>query len=331
MNLYLLVDCSDVALGNLLSIIKNIVNIIWIVGPILAIVSLAINLSLMVKDPDDKKVPKKIKNSLLALVFLFLVPTIISAFMIMMGDSNTFSACWNKEYTFSGNAEFKEIDGEKELKPITGTNYELGDPDVDDILSGNYIDITDTSCGDLEYCNKFLSVMVNNSKKFSAAIKSGRPFVDYNWKTAKSTWAEAIRDAQNGKKVTTTCVVPAAWGMTEVMGERTVLNSVGYGGFQGYNSKKKITQYTKQYKFDGSMSVKTAIQKGMIQPGDIIGVKAHTFAIYSVDKAKGTAVVFDGGHSFTTTCGDYDCSPMFTYSAKRNASMPLYQIVRWVK
>ena len=331
MNLYLLVDCSDVALGNLLSIIKNIVNIIWIVGPILAIVSLAVNLSLMVKDPDDKKVPKKIKNSLLALVFLFLVPTIISAFMTMMGDSNTFSACWNKEYTFSGNAEFKEIDGEKELKPITGTNYELGDPDVDDILSGNYIDITDTSCGDLEYCNKFLSVMVNNSKKLSAAIAKGHPRVEYNYGDSKRTWAEAIKAAENGRLVATTCVVPANWGLTEVMGERTVLNSVGYGGFEGYTKKKKITQYTKQYKFDGSMSVKTAIQKGMIQPGDIIGVKAHTFAIYSVDKTKGSAVVFDGGHGFTDSCDDYNCTPMYPYGAKRNAGYKLYQIVRWIK
>ena len=331
MNLYLLVDCSDVALGNLLSIIKNIVNLIWIVGPILAIISLAINFSLMVKDPDDKKVPKKIKNSLLALVFLFLVPTIINAFMSMMGDNNNFSACWNKDYSFSGNSEYKEIDGEKKAKPISGTNYEYGNSDENEILSGDYIDITDTSCGELEYCNKFLTIMVNNSRKFSAAIKEGHAKVDYNWRTSRKTWAEAIRDAQNGKKVTTTCVVPAIWGMSEVVGERTVLNSVGYGGFEGYNSNKKITKYTKQYKFDGSMSVKTAIQKGMIQPGDIIGVQAHGFAIYSVNKTTGSAVVFDGGHLFTTTCGDYDCSPMFTYSAKRNAGMKLYQIVRWVK
>ena len=330
MNLYLLIDCIDAALGNILSIIKNIVNIIWIAGPILAIISLAINLTLMVKDPDDKKVPKKIKNSIIALILLFLVPTIINASMYALGDNTTFSSCWNTEYKFSSNSTYKEIDAEKKLNKLNGGDYEHGIPENDLELS-DYVDITDTSCGDLEYCNKFLSVMVNNSRRFSAAIKSGRAKVDYNWKTSRKTWAEAIRDAQNGKKVTTTCVVPAAWGMTEVMGERTVLNSVGYGGFEGYNSNKKITKYTKQYKFDGSMSVKTAIQKGMIQPGDIIGVHAHTFAIYSVDKAKGSAVVFDGGHLFTTTCGDFDCSPMFTYPARRNAGMKLYQIVRWIK
>ena len=60
----ILLDCNNAALGSILFIIKNIVNLIWIVGPILAIVSLAVNLTLLVKDPEDKKLPKKIKNSL---------------------------------------------------------------------------------------------------------------------------------------------------------------------------------------------------------------------------------------------------------------------------
>ena len=139
----------------------------------------------------------------------------------------------------------------------------------------------------------------------------------------------AIKAAEQGKLVATTCVVPANWGLTDVMGKVTVVNSEGPGGFQGY--KGKIKQYTKQYKFDGSLSVKAAIQKGMIQPGDIIGVKLHTFAINSVNQKTGSAVVFDGGHTFTNGCKDYKCSTMLTYSAKRNASMRLYQIIRWVK
>ena len=67
----ILMECNDVVLGGVLSILRNILNFVWILGPILAIISLIINITLLVKDPDDKKVPKKIKNSILALFILF--------------------------------------------------------------------------------------------------------------------------------------------------------------------------------------------------------------------------------------------------------------------
>ena len=329
----ILIDCNDAALGGILYFVKNFLTIIWIVGPLLSIIGLVINLITLVKDPENKKAPKKIKNSVIALVILFLIPTIVNAVMYLLDDKFEISACWNNNAVKPDyNSKYIEINP-GENKPVYSNPdaYEKGVAKKDNDES-SYSDIYNdpvTSCGNLEYCNKFLTSMVNNSKRLSDAIAKYHPPVEYNYGDHKTTWAAAINEAEHGRLVATTCVVPTNWGLTDVMGKKTVVNSVGKGGFYGY--KGKLTQYTKQYKFDCTMTVKTAIQKGMIQPGDVIGVKAHTFSIYSVNQKTGSAVIFDGAHRFTDKCAKQRCSPMFTYSARENASMKLCQILRWVK
>ena len=331
----ILMSCNNAILGMFLYFVKSVLKIIWIVGPLLAMISLIINIVMLVKNPDDKKVPAKIRNSIIALVVLFMIPTIVMAAMSLANDSTELGACWKQDVTKPDtNSTYKnpysDTENTQSIIPDP-SRYDSGKPKPTTSVGAysNPEDIPITSCGSLEYCNRFLTIMYNNSKRLSEAIARYHPPVDYNWGASKHTWAEAIRTAEQGKLVATTCVVPASWGLTEIAGKRTVLNSVDLGGFHGY--KGKITQYTKQYKFDGSMSVKTAIQKGIIQPGDIIGVKAHTFAIYSVNQKTGTAIVFDGGHKFTNDCKDYKCSPMVSYSAKGNGNMRLYQLVRWVR
>ena len=93
----ILMECNSAVLGNILYIVKNILKLIWIAGPILAIISLIINFMMLVKDPEDKKVPKKIKNSLIALVVLFMIPTIVNVAMSLANDSTEISACWNRD------------------------------------------------------------------------------------------------------------------------------------------------------------------------------------------------------------------------------------------
>ncbi len=332
----ILTNCNNAELGSILYIVKNILNILMIIAPILAIISLSILFFKMVKDPDDKKGLPKIRNSLIALAVLFLIPTIINAFMYMLGDNSEFSSCWvnAKKPTYSNTYIDPDPGKKKNSILFNPSEYEKGEKKKsntsgDNGSYNNSIDTPVTSCGNLEYCNKFLTSMVNNSKRLSDAIARNNAPVTYSWPKAKKTWADAIATAEKGQLVATTCLVPANWGVTDIIGKHSPLNSVGKGGFHNY--KGEITKYTKQYTFDGSMSVKTAIQKGMIQPGDIVGVKGHTFAIYSVNQSTGSAVVFDGGHRFTTKCGDSKCSPMFTYSAGSNASMKLYQVIRWVK
>ncbi len=332
----ILMNCNDAGLATILAVVKNMLNIIWIVGPIVSIIALIIGITKLVTTPDDKKIPKTIFNSLIALVVLFLIPALVNGVMYMLGESSSVSSCWNRSSTISFSSSYINPYGSDRRRGFVHnpSEYEKGDEKKTD-NSGTYTNdadyaITDTSCGSLEYCNKFLTSMVNNSRRLNDAIIKNNAPVTYSWPKSAKSWGAAIRIAERGGLVATTCVVPANWGVTDVVGSHSPLNSVGLGGFHNY--KGKITQYTKQYKFDGSMSVKTAIQRGMIQPGDIVGVKGHTFAIYSVNKSTGSAVVFDGGHRFTVPCQKKrQCSPMFTYSAKANASMRLYQLIRWVK
>ena len=328
----ILMECNDVILGSVLTILKNILNIIWIVGPILAIISLIINITTLIKEPDDKKVPKKIKNSILALVFLFFVPTIVNAFMYMLDDSTELSACWAGDIsTLKSNSSY--IDPHKGNKKGSIYNdrgdYEKGENRTttgDSDFSG----VSDTSCGQLEYCNKFLTSMVNNSKRLNDAILKNHASVVYSNSGDPRSWAEAIKVAESGGTVKISCNRPSHWGMRDITGEYRDFWSLAAGGFKNYGGP--MTSYTKQIKLDGSMSVKSAIQKGVVQPGDILGVKSHTFAIYSVNRSDGSAVVFDGGHKFTNKCQrERKCSPMFTYSSSINAGYSLYQIIRWVK
>ena len=328
----ILMDCNNLVLGNVLGILRNILNIVWIAGPILAILSLTINFIKLSKDPDDKKIPVKIKNSFIALILLFLVPTIVNASMLLLDKDSEISACW------SGDVNPQKYDsayidpyGNKDKSTLYNDidEYEKGEKRKDDDTSNSTGDMQVTACGSLEYCNKYLTSMVNNSKRLSEAIYKNNAPVEYSWPKSASTWQEAISLAEKGKLVATTCVVPANWGVTDTIGKHRVLNSVGSGGFHNYSGV--ITKYTKQYKFDGSMSVKTAIQKGIIQPGDIIGVSGHTFSIYQTNK-DGSAIVFDGGHQFTNKCkGHKKCSPMFTYSSNQNSGYKLLQLIRWVK
>ena len=330
----LLVDCHSAVLGSFLYFTKNILNLIWIIGPILAMISLIINFLKMMRDPEDKKTPKKIQNSFIALAVLFLIPTIVNIVMLMVDDRAEISACWNADIDKPDyNSTYINPYGDETTTPIYSdpTGY---DPSIkkDSSEEGTYndqIDMPVTSCGNLEYCNKFLTSMYNNSKRLSDAIARNNAPVEYNYHDHKKTWALAIQAAEQGKLVATTCVVPTNWGLTDVLGKTTVVNSVGYGGFQGY--KGKLTNYTKQYKFDCKTTVKDAIRKGWIQPGDVIGVHAHTFSIYSVNQKTGSAVVFDGGHRFTNKCKKSKCSTMMTYSASANNGMKLCQLIRWVK
>ena len=325
----ILMECNDVVLGSVLSILKNILNFIWILGPILAMVSLIINLTMLVKDPDDKKIPKKIKNSILALIILFLVPTIVNAAMYMLDDRTELSACWAGDIEkVNSNASYIDPHSGRNKSTMfnSRSEYEQGDKRS----STDDFDASVTSCGNLEYCNKFLTSMYNNSKKLNDAILKNKASVVYSNSNGPRSWAEAIKVAESGKTVRISCNRPSHWGMKDITGEYKNFYSVGTGGFKNYSGP--MTKYTKQLKYNGSMSVKTAIQKGMIVPGDIIGVSGHTFAIYSVNKSEGSAVVFDGGHKFTNKCQrERKCSPMFTYSASTNAGYRLYQIIRWVK
>lgn len=144
-------SCSDPALGAFLAIVKNILSVIQIIGPIVCIVSLTYHIIMLVKSPDDKKAFPKIKNSLLALAVLFLIPFIVNAVMGLLDDSTTLSDCWNNTTTIVGNGGtyIDPNSGSNKKKPIyeNSSDYESGVPSESstDGNNGNSSNSTSTS------------------------------------------------------------------------------------------------------------------------------------------------------------------------------------------
>lgn len=87
--------CSSPILARILNLIKTSLNIIQIIGPILAMIALVLNFTKLTTNPDEKKYKKGLINSLIATVMLFLLPAIINLTMSLLGNTFTISSCWN--------------------------------------------------------------------------------------------------------------------------------------------------------------------------------------------------------------------------------------------
>ena len=95
-NFDLLGACDDYGLAVFLGIIKKFLNILQIIGPILAIISLVVIFVKMISNPEEKKMKNAIRNCLIALVMLFLIPALVNLVMQLFDDKFTISACWNE-------------------------------------------------------------------------------------------------------------------------------------------------------------------------------------------------------------------------------------------
>ena len=126
--------CSNPGIESILAIVKRILSLIQIIGPILAIVSLVIQITMLVKDPDDKDKKKihRIHNSVIALMVLFFVPVIVNAFFALLDDSTNFSSCWNNaNIRTNKKTTYQEIDNKKNKTNsfiIPPEDYEKGTP-----------------------------------------------------------------------------------------------------------------------------------------------------------------------------------------------------------
>lgn len=162
-----LIECNSAVLAGILSIVKNLLALIQIIGPLLAICSMVMLFIKMSMSPDDKKIPKKIFNSCLALVLLFFIPLFVTVVLNMVDESSNFGACWNNVNSSSGfgNAGYIEVDDEKDRVNIIGnSNYESGVP------SSNNSSISNSN-------NSTSSSSNNSSSNTTPIIDNGGPRV----------------------------------------------------------------------------------------------------------------------------------------------------------
>ena len=121
--------CSSPELGGILYTVKSVLTIISIIAPILLLIMGSIHLVNLVKDPDDKKKLAKLKNSAIAAVVIFLIPTIVNAAMYMLNDSFTISDCWNKAQKPTYSTKYIETsDGKRKTFYTNPSDYQKGTP-----------------------------------------------------------------------------------------------------------------------------------------------------------------------------------------------------------
>ena len=124
-------SCNDPALLSILSIVRRILSLIQIIGPILALVSLSIHLIRLMKNPDDKKGMKPVYNSIIALMLLFFVPVFVNAVFGWLDTSTKFSSCWNSaDYKQSSETTYVPVDSTAKPSSIISNpgDYEKGTP-----------------------------------------------------------------------------------------------------------------------------------------------------------------------------------------------------------
>ena len=126
---------------------------IRIIVPILLILSIMISLCKIVINPDDKKLQKRIKNKIIAVIIMFFIPTIVKAVIYTVSTTST---CLEEEdivrinsnYNPFANVEYIELQdsGEKKNLLPNPKDYESGEsvagistPKVNAISNGNAI------------------------------------------------------------------------------------------------------------------------------------------------------------------------------------------------
>ncbi|MBQ2639535.1 MAG: hypothetical protein IJF92_02100 [Bacilli bacterium] len=91
--------CGSLVFYNVLNIIKKSLGLIQLFGPILGIIALIISFTRLTINPDQEETYKKrIKNTLIAIMILFLMPSIINLIMSLpsIEDNTTIGGCWSK-------------------------------------------------------------------------------------------------------------------------------------------------------------------------------------------------------------------------------------------
>lgn len=113
------IQCSA-ELNGLLYSVKNILNIIMIIAPILAIISFTVLLVKLSMNPEEKKLIKNLTNATKALVIIFFIPMLVNIAMSLAGNNTNISSCYlnatspNTNTTYMGESE-KEKEKESVL------------------------------------------------------------------------------------------------------------------------------------------------------------------------------------------------------------------------
>ncbi len=170
--------CSSETLPGILSIVKRIMILIQIVVPILLIVFASISLIKLLKNPEEKNGIKKIINQFIAAVIIFFIPLLVNVVMILAGDSNEISSCWNNaSEKIILSTTYSPIEEKEKKKFIPNAkDYEAGRGELDFSCTSNTVK-AQFSCETLKIVEKHLYDL--NADNFHSVINSVGGFENY--------------------------------------------------------------------------------------------------------------------------------------------------------
>ena len=116
-----------------MTLLRKIYLFIEIIVPIILIVALTIHFMKMMSNPDDKKnTVKKIVNSFLSILIIFLLPTILNAILGVLPEQIQLTACWESagqvDRVTRASAYVSLSEEEKQSLIIGSGDYEKGVP-----------------------------------------------------------------------------------------------------------------------------------------------------------------------------------------------------------
>lgn len=114
-------NCDNSTVLKVVLLVKEILNLIQIIGPIILIIWAMIDIVKLVtsdmSEEKEKRTKKQIINRFLAVILIFVIPTILNAVMTTIGKENIESTtCWvnaNEKYIEKKKAEEEKLEEEK--------------------------------------------------------------------------------------------------------------------------------------------------------------------------------------------------------------------------
>ena len=194
------VQCNSLALNNVFYIIKNIVNLVIVIAPILAILSLTILFVQMAKNPEDKKLINKLITSIKALMFIFFVPAVVNVSMSMLGNDYNVSSCYNNAQKFTSDSNYIKTlqDEEKNTILVTKEDFENGQKRQLDFSCTSKVLDANFSCETIHIVEHHLDDL--NYYNFDSVISSYGGFKNYT-KRLGGIFRDYYGETQNVKTV----------------------------------------------------------------------------------------------------------------------------------
>lgn len=89
------IECRDSGLVGILDIMRQFIEIIHIAVPIILLVMIAVQFTMLTVKPDDKNGVKSLINKFIAAAICFLLPFIVNLVLTLLPDNFQIASCWD--------------------------------------------------------------------------------------------------------------------------------------------------------------------------------------------------------------------------------------------